>query len=442
MTRTFTYTATPTPAANVAIRKSASEQVANSGDTVTYTIVLNESDNPADQVRVVDVLPSTMTFVAFETAPAGVQALQNGQTLTWTFPQALNPGAVTMTYQASVNVDVPGGTNMINTASVSYTGLGTPRTATATVSVAGTYLVHLAVYNSVGELIKTIFIRTFSQPMNTIQLEQTQEITSLNGVVYVVVNGQAIASWNGSDQNGNPVGNGQYYIKLDSQGPDGVITSVSQPVVVNRVLTRVEIDVFNEAGEVVRHLYSYVDDPNGAQMTDIQLSSNILDPGNTSGQGAPGSVNVDVVTNQAGDGLTLTWDGRTDTGSTVSNGQYMLEVHWADGSGDTVITRDVVVLGSGSSPAGGRVYAYPQILTGGDTTTVFKINTPSLTLIVTMYDLAGERIEAPFSGPPGSSAAPWNSAGVASGLYFAVVKIVDGNGLFVDRQVTKIIVKH
>jgi fimbrial isopeptide formation D2 family protein len=417
--------------------------VGKSGDVVTYTVVLNVSSNTANAVTVVDQLPSYMTFVSFGNTPSSATAQDNGQTLTWAFSPLSSGTAVTMTYQASVNADVPGGTAMTNTATLTYAGLSTPKTAIATVTVSGTYLVHLAVYNSVGELIKQILIQTFSEPMNSITLEQTQEITSLNGVVYIIVNGQAIASWNGTDQNGNPVSNGQYYIKLDSEDPEGITNSVSAAVVVNRTLTEVEAEVFNSAGEVVRHLYSYVDDPNGVQMTDIQLSSTIINPGNTSGQGAPGTVNVDVITNVASAGLTLSWDGRADTGSTVANGQYTLEVHWSDATGDTVITRSIVVLGSSNSPAGGKVYAYPQILGPGQTSTQFKINSDqALTLMATVYDIAGERIEAPVTGLPGSNLVNWSASRLASGIYIAVVEMTDSNGLFVDRQVTKIIVRH
>jgi hypothetical protein len=127
----------------------------------------------------------------------------------------------------------------------------------------------------------------------------------------------------------------------------------------------------------------------------------------------------------------------------VTNGQYTLEVHWSDATGDTVITRSIVVLGSGNSPAGGKVYAYPQILGPGQTSTQFKINSDqTLTLMATVYDIAGERIEAPVTGLPGTNVVNWSASRLASGIYIAVVEMTDSNGLFVDRQVTKIIVRH
>jgi flagellar hook assembly protein FlgD len=351
-----------------------------------------------------------------------------------------------MTYEASVNTDVPGATYLINTATLSYDGLTTPKTVTANVEVSANYLVHLAVYNSAGELIKEILIQSYSQPMDTLKLEQTQEITSLNGVVYVVVNGVAIASWNGTDQDGNPVTNGQYYIKLDSQDPFGVVTSVSQPVDVNRVLTKVEVDVYNEAGEIVRHLYTYVDDPNGSQMSDIQLSSTVIDPGNTSGQGAPGTVNVNVMTTGASSTpVSLTWDGKNDAGQVVTSGQYLIEAHWSNGSGgDLVDTKQIAVLGSGSSPAEGKVYADPQVLKDGITTTTIKINSPlQLTLSLRVYDIDGELLRnQQVVAATGSNQATWNASKLASGMYIVVVEMTGTNGQFVDRQTLKVLVIH
>ncbi|HET9870334.1 MAG TPA: T9SS type A sorting domain-containing protein, partial [bacterium] len=338
---------------------------------------------------------------------------------------------------------VPGATYLINTATLTYSGLATPKTVTANVEVSANYLVHLAVYNSVGELIKQILIQTYSQPMDSIQLEQTQEITSLNGTVYVIVNGQAIASWNGTNQAGDPVSNGQYYIKLDSQDPYGVVTSVSQPVVVNRILTKVEVDIFNSVGEIVRHLYNYVNDPDGTEMSDIKLSSAVLNPNNTSGMGAPGQVQVEVETNGSGSGVSLTWDGRSDGGQVVANGQYMIEARWTDSNGGSLVdTKDIVVLGSGNSPAQGKVYASPQILSSGDPVTKLQINSPlALTFHVNVYDVAGELLKNQ-KVVQGTQSATWDSSGVASGVYILVVTLTDPSGQFVDRQTVKVVVLH
>ena len=370
--------------------------MAKAGDVITYTITLSVVGNTANQVKVVDKLPSYMTFVSFGPSgplPSGAPTpTAVGQVLTWDFTGTPLPtGSVTLTYTASVDNDVPGATYLINTATLTYASLNVPKTVTSNVEVSANYLVHLAVYNSAGELIKQILIQSYSQPMDSLQLEQTEEITSLNGVVYVIVNGVALASWNGTNQAGDPVDNGQYYIKLDSQDPYGVVTSVSQPVVVNRVLTKIEVDIFNSAGEIVRHLYTYVNDPNGAEMSDIQLSSNVIDPGNTTAQGAPGTVSVNVEANVAGSGISLIWDGRSDGGQVVSNGLYMVEAHWSDGSGgDLINTKEIVVLGTGNSPAQGKVYANPQVLKDGNTVTTITINSPlQLTFHLTVYDVDG-----------------------------------------------------
>src|SRR5258708_35645820 len=112
-------------------------------------------------------------------------------------------------------------------------------------------------------------------------------ITSIHGQVYLVWKGQQIATWDGTKKVGDQVTNGKYYLKVDNTDSLGVVTSVSQLVMVSRSLAKVSVNIYNEAGEVVKHLYSYVDDPSNATLEDIQLSSSILRPsqsGRSNGQ--------------------------------------------------------------------------------------------------------------------------------------------------------------
>jgi hypothetical protein len=58
---------------------------------------------------------------------------------------------------------------------------------------------------------------------------------------------------------------------------------------------------------------------------------------------------------------------------------------------------------------------------------------------VKLYDIAGELIQSrTVTGAPGTSAAQLNLAGLSSGLYFAVVELVDASGNFNGRQIVKI----
>jgi len=55
--------------------------------------------------------------------------------------------------------------------------------------------------------------------------------------------------------------NGNYYVKVDNIDTFGVVRTTTQEVTVNRSLYKADLTIYNEAGEVVRHLLTYVDDP-------------------------------------------------------------------------------------------------------------------------------------------------------------------------------------
>ena len=88
----------------------------------------------------------------------------------------------------------------------------------------------------------------------------------------------------------------------------------------------------------------------------------------------------------------------------------------------------------------GPVKAQPNILTGGQNLCTFKVPEPGATLWVYLYTLAGE-LAAATDGGSGGSLCAWDSAGVASGLYLARVKVTDADGS--EREQTlKILVLH
>ncbi len=95
--------------------KQASESVAQSGDVVTYSLILNVVDSAASSVTVTDQLPSNMTFQSFQLAPVGAVTSANGNNLSWFFP-SLPVGAVTLSYQAVVGNLLQGGTVLTNNA--------------------------------------------------------------------------------------------------------------------------------------------------------------------------------------------------------------------------------------------------------------------------------------------------------------------------------------
>jgi sugar lactone lactonase YvrE/flagellar hook assembly protein FlgD len=324
----------------------------------------------------------------------------------------------------------------------SATNSPTPtQTSSVTVQTSGQYTVNVGVYNEAGELIDQIQVVQLSQSVNSLNL-QGNAITSLtgaNGKIYIYSQGYLLGVWDGTGTDGNPVSNGVYFIKANSIDPYGVVNTVTQQATVSRSLAKISVNVYNEAGEVVRHLFTWVDDPLGTQMTSVVLSSSVLRPGAPAGAGQPS--NVQIVIQTSGMAVTLSWDGTNDYGSYVTAGYYLLEAHWFDGQGETAdISKSILVTANGNR-SDGILVAQPNILTisKGVTRTTFQYYSgQELTLRVKIYNLAGE-LAAELQGAPGTNQVSWNATRYASGLYLAVVDLLNSDGGKMGQQILKVI---
>ena len=188
---------------------------------------------------VTDTLPANVSFVGFDSAPAGTTTFYVAahSHLSWTLPASLAPGNYQLSYQTKVNNFVAAGTPVVNGAQLTYPGLSAPLSASVSVALIGQYTVKIDVYNEAGEVIDQIYTEQLSQPINNIAIESSDSITSLHGAdnaVTVYYQGIAIATWNGTTSNGDPASNGVYYIKVDNIDSSGTVNSTTQQVTVSR----------------------------------------------------------------------------------------------------------------------------------------------------------------------------------------------------------------
>ena len=345
-----------------------------------------------------------------------------------------------MTYTATVNGLIPGGTVIVNTAQLTYPTLNTPLTASANVTVGGGTTVKIGVYNEAGELVQVILVQQFSQPITGVTLGNGSAITSLDGAANAVTvydGGTPIAVWNGLTSAGNPATNGTYYIQVQNTDSAGVVHSVTQQVTVSRTLASSSIVIYNEAGEAVKTLYSYQSDPGPAAAQGMRLSSSVIEPGGPAG-GAPSALTITL-----GNGVTVVWDGTSSNGAYVQNGQYFIEVHTANANGsETTVVEQVSVDGRASGGGMGTVSAAPNILRPGSMTAVFHTtSTQGVTMKVALYTVAGELLGG-VTGDNGAHPPQWNAGGAASGTYLAVVELRTATGGLLGHQVLKILVIH
>ncbi len=442
-TLTPTYTATPTPPTSVSMNKQVTATSAQSGNTLTYTLNLVVTGNSAQNLVVNDPLPASETFVDFVSSPPGTATSSAGSLLTWTLPSPLATGNYQLVYQAQLNNLLTSGSTITNNALLIYAE-GAPVTASVSVLVTGQYSVKIGVYNEAGELVDTILTEQLSQPVENITLASSNAITSLNGpnnAVTIYYDGMPLGSWNGTTSSGTLAANGAYYVKVDSLSSLGSEVSTTQEVMVNRTLYTSTILIYNEAGEVVKHLYAYTDDPGQVGVASVNLSSTVIEPGLAPSPGAPSQLTITL-----SNGTTMVWNGTSDDGSYVQSGQYLVEVHTVDGSGgETTVIKEVSVEDRNTASGMGVVTAWPNVLNAskGSMTTTFHTNSSlSLTLQVSIYTLAGELVQV-NSGDAGTGLVSWDASHVASGVYLAVVELTNPNGGgLMGRQTLKLLVVH
>ena len=357
-------------------------------------------------------------------------------TFTVTNTRTLTPTFTPSNTSINTNTSTPTNTNSgTPTSTPTWTITSTPtNTPSPTPTVQGQYTVRIGVYNEAGELVKTILIQQFTQPILDINLAASNVITSLNGAtgkIDILFHGVVIGTWDGTNGSGDPVTNGQYYVKVDNVDNFGVDDSVSKMVMVSRSIAKVQVNIYNEAGEIVRHLYSYADDPGNLSLMDMSLSASVIQPSDT-------ATVASTVQITSSNGMKLIWDGKSDSGAVVTNGHYEVEVKYTDGKGgQEVITKGILVESSNQSLTDGKVYAKPNLLTKGVTKTKITVNSGQpYILFVRLYDVAGELL---WTSKPATGSVELDLSGLSSGLYFAVTDLMTAQGGIVNKQVTKIV---
>ncbi|HJT24202.1 MAG TPA: hypothetical protein VJ873_06470, partial [bacterium] len=436
---TPTLTPSPTPTWGISLSKQVSPATAQGGTTLTYTLAVTVSAGSFAGVTVTDTLPAQVDFVGLGTSNAGSAIFDSAHSLlTWSLPATLGPGTYSLTYQTQVKTLALAGTPVVNGAQLAFPSLANPLSAGTTVEVTGSYTVRVGVYNEAGELIKSLQVMQLSQAVNSLTLEDSQ-ITHLTGTgsrILLYFHGLLLGIWDGTNAAGDPVSNGVYHIQVESVDAYGVATTVTQEAVVSRQLAQVSAAVYNEAGEVVKHLSGWVDDASGATMDNVVLSAAAFQPG------SEGSLKqLQIFIESSGASVTLSWDGTDDQGGYVTSGAYLLSIHWYNGQGESSnISKSVLVTGKSSTR--GQVVAGPNLLrlSSGQTRVGFVDPAGSgSTLKVRIYTLAGE-LTAVIEGEAQTGRASWNASGKASGIYLAEVEKKNANGVLGGKQLFKIMV--
>jgi len=243
--------------------------------------------------------------------------------------------------------------------------------------------------------------------------------------------GRVLGTWDGTNTSGSAVGNGTYYVKVDSVDAYGTTTSVTKQLTVNRAVSKVELVVYNQAGEVVRHLAATWSGPI-ADVTQAKLTASVISPTNGPSEG------VTATSVMSGSAVLGVWDGRNDNGDIVNNGQYYIEVKVDDGKG-AHSTLELVVSVLSDRSGGKTMVVKPNVLTRDNPVGAIDGGVLGGTVNVKVYSLTGSLV-GNLTGVVGAGTVSLDSRPYASGVYILVGEVKDGNGKVTQDFRTKVMV--
>lgn len=301
--------------------------------------------------------------------------------------------------------------------------------------------VTLAVYNSAGELVRTLFdggaqVYPGAMTLSSGLLSPGTPLTvSIPG--YFVGAGQVLLAslaWDGTNNNGQPVSGGMYSIILTITDPWGRVSTLQQVVQALPQEPTSVLLVFNSAGEEVQRLLPPAS-LGGARISSLDLGTGSL---LVDGQGANGGSSHPLkltLHSETGSSATLDWNGLNALGRPVDPGVYTLELVTTvpNGNGTLIVaTRSVQVL-KGDSNQWGTVEVAPQPWTGGSPLHIRFLPSPGLQVQADLFNVAGELVrQAEVPGDGGEL--DLEARGLAPGIYLLELKKVQGAGVLSRLQ--------
>jgi hypothetical protein len=409
-TATPSYSATATPSSTWTLTQSSTATPSDSA-TVTWTSTFTRTASPS----------ATATRSA---SPTGTDTRTATLTATPSLTFSASETRSSTRTQTSTRTPSP-------TLTASPTRSST-RTITATFSVSPTFSVTptfsetavvmpfqltLSVYNSAGERVKQLYSGGVSAWPGNASLDPAilgawsgPDAVARLLIHGVTPDGSTSLTWDGNNQQGQPVANGTYYLKMDIVDQYDNVTTVSLSITVLRPAHGQSVAIFNSAGERVGLLTL----PDNADLNSLSLKA------------SSGSQAVLTYQSPTGGGQ-IVWTGLTQDGSRVANGSYLLNIQGPTSSRALTFT-----LLNGPAD-GGHLLASPNPVRPGESLRLdFAVPAGSVTAHARLYDLAGELVRESIA-PVGQGVLWMTLSNLSSGIYLVVVD-VDGPGAYQQKQ--------
>lgn len=233
-------------------------------------------------------------------------------------------------------------------------------------------------------------------------------------------------SWDGTNDNGQNISQGVYYIKAMVLDEYGHTKATIKEIQLIRSEKYVRVSIYNSSGELVKRIeQSYVP---GMQ---VQVSLETDEVFHVSG----GNNSTVIKLGAAG---TMEWDGRNTFGSLVSSGIYEISMELKQSTSYTLYaSKTMAVLNESSGPIMSAIKAYPNPAMAGEGSNAvihFQwLATSKGKVTIRVYDVAGGLV-AKIDAKIEDLFVDWDmttqdGSRLAGGLYAAVIEALTQPGV-------------
>jgi flagellar hook assembly protein FlgD len=309
----------------------------------------------------------------------------------------------------------------------------------------------LEAYNEAGEKIKVIAQAQIGSDIGSVLLlANGQEADLFNpaagslainlpGVDSTQQEGGLSFAWDGKAENGGPVSNGDYFIKITVFDDYGHVNTTIKEIKIMGTEEYARISIYNAAGELVARMEKNTSVPaaSALQMDDVIM---------TGAGGTPAVIKYTALDS-------FKWDGKNMQGLLVGSGSYeaVLEIKNSDGYYKAWSEKNFTVLNAESAPVLTGLKAYPNPRVIDDTVLQpvvidWTVKQPGR-VYVNIYNIAGElvrKLEASLASPAGVlwDCAASNGKMAGSGLYVIVVRAIKQDGAMETRILKSVIINR
>jgi hypothetical protein len=291
----------------------------------------------------------------------------------------------------------------------------------------------ITLYNEAGEAVKVLALdEPAGLTLGDFTVQNPAFAPQSGQQALIIVDGQTYL-WNGSNDNGQQVSSGLYWVKLSYRDNYGNVTAYIHEVVVLAVGNQVLVRIFNSAGEQVRLLAAYA-------YGDQQQPTRLV-PDSSSIAFGPDGGPLNKLTFDLG-GLSVEWDGLNDLGQRVNSGQYTVQLQSGSmGDAPVIATTSITVLNADGSVLTGALVGPNPLGSDQNVVQVRMPGAPVGTLVTgRLYNVAGELImSAANDMQPDRMSFDLGGRNIAGGIYLVAVTAKAPWGQ-VERRTFKLVV--